>query len=160
MPVYRIPFGALAAMSFLLMAGCDAAKQATVQSLTNPPAGKKTYLSPQEWTLSDQSKLSVVVELVETTDGNGSFGSMVITHTPAATPLKSLEFAFASDQNLQATPAWESFFSPGPPVAGASAPQIFRQPFSAPGGSKILFRVHIGEQPEVLAPWTLNFGDE
>jgi hypothetical protein len=137
--------------------GCDAAMQQVGQELLQPPAGKKSILSPQEWKLSDQSQLSAVVEMVESADGNGSFGSMVITHTPVASPLKALEFGFEVDGNPQAEPTWNPIPSAGPQAAG---PQGFRMPFSAPDGSKVLFRVQVGEQPEFLAPWTLSYGDE
>ncbi len=141
----------------ITFSGCDAAKQQVGADLLQPPAGKKSLHSPQEWKLSDQSQLSAVVEIVESADGNGSFGSMVITHTPVTSPLKSLEFGFAVDGNPQASPTWNPLPSVGPQAA---RPQVFRMPFSAPEGSTVLFRVQVGEQPEVLAPWTLHYGDE
>ena len=141
----------------ITFSGCDAAKQQVGADLLQPPAGKKSFLSPQEWKLTDQSQLSAVVEIVESADGNGSFGSMVITHTPVTSPLKSLEFGFVVAGNPQAAPTWNPLPSVGPQAA---APQVFRMPFSAPEGSTVLFRVQVGEQPEVLAPWTLHYGDE
>ncbi len=140
----------------ITLSGCDAAQQQIGAELLQPPAGKKSFLSPQEWKLSDQSKLSAVVEVVESTDDSGSFAWMVITHTPVISPLKVLEFGFEVDGNPQAAPTWNPIHSVGPQTA---TPQVFRMPFSAPEGSTVLFRVQVGEQPEVLAPWTLRYGD-
>jgi len=147
-------------MPFLLvpliypLAGCDAAKKQTTQALLQPPAGKKSIHVPQEWTLSDQSKLSGHLEVVET-DVAG-YATLVVQHPAEPTPLKSLEFAFIDLQGQQ-TPGWEPMMGLRSVDAGT---ETFRQPFSAPNGTQVVLRVQVGDQPEMLTPWKLEFGAE
>jgi hypothetical protein len=142
------------ALLFVAVLGCDAAKEQTAQALLQPPAGKKSIHAPQEWTLSDQSKLSGHLEAVETDEA--SYATLVVQHPAEPTPLKSLEFAFIDLQGEQ-TPGWESMMALRSVEAGT---ETFRQPFSAPNGTQAVLRVQAGDQPETLSPWKLKIGGD